>query len=79
MPSRLLSLFLVAVPLFPSAAASVGFEIQPGVRALDPILQHQLAVYPVVSERAASACAPVPHLMTLAAGLERKEVTVRVK
>jgi hypothetical protein len=74
--NRLLCLLLATAPALPSFAASTGFELEPGLRALDPILQKQLAIYPVISEKPAGP--PVQYL-TLAAGLERKEVQVREK
>jgi hypothetical protein len=73
---RLLCLLLAAAPLLPATAAPPGFEIEPRLRALDPILEKQLAVYPVISEKPAGP--PVQYL-SLAAGLERKEVRVQEK
>jgi hypothetical protein len=50
------------------------FELEPGIRVLAPITHEQLSVYPVVKD---AAPANPKQYMSLAAGLERKEVKVQ--
>ena len=57
-----------------SAFAQQPFELEPGIRVLAPITHQQLSVYPVVQD---AAVKDPKQYMSLAAGLERKEVRVR--
>lgn len=57
-----------------SAFAQQSFELEPGIRVLAPIAHQQLSVYPVVKDAAPTN---PKQYMSLAAGLERKEVKVR--
>jgi hypothetical protein len=74
MRRTLLSAFLGLFALVPASEAAPDGEVSPGVGLLDPIKYRQLTVIPVVQQ--ASRPDGVDYL-TLAAGLERKEVDVQ--
>jgi hypothetical protein len=59
-----------------AGADPTAFDLEPGTRVLAPIVYRQLAVMPIVRADAAAPATGGEPLLTLAAGLKSKEVTV---